>query len=278
MVRHPIALRLTMMRTRCAVILLAAAFHCSTLPEPAIAGERPEIFVQMGHTGNVTCAVFTPDGKYLLSGSVDKTMKLWDVATGKELRTFSGPTDRIAAIAVSPDGKYAVSGDEDFVDNLKLWELSSGKQVKTFGGHVGTEGTTCVVFCPDGKHILSGGDSTVKLWDIASGKELRTMYGNGYRIRAIAISPDGRTVVAGSRNNSVTMVDSLNADGTLYESRQVYEKSAGNTILVWDVASGRLLRGFNHARGWVHALAMTPNGAYVISGDFEDSARMWEVA
>ena len=68
----------------------------------AFASEKPEIFVQMGHTHNVTSVAFSPDGKYALSGSIDKTIKLWDVATGREIRTFSGSTARVTSIAVTP--------------------------------------------------------------------------------------------------------------------------------------------------------------------------------
>ncbi|HEY6952269.1 MAG TPA: WD40 repeat domain-containing protein, partial [Bacteroidota bacterium] len=249
-----------------------------TITEIAESGDKPEIFVQMGHTKSLTCALFSPDGKYLLSGSTDNTIKVWEIASGKEFRTLNGPTRRITSMAISPDGRYVVSGDEEYRNNLKLWNLSTGQIEKTFGGHPEIEGTTCVAFSPDGKYILSGGDTTVKLWDIASGKEIRRFIGNTSGIRAIVVSPDGRYVVCGSRDNIVTTVDSLNPDGTVYESQQVRAKSAGNAITAWEIATGRIIRQFNHARGWVETLAMSPDGKFILSGDFEDRVRMWDVA
>lgn len=97
---------------------------------PVSASEKPEIFVQLGHSGNVSSVAFSPDGKYILSGSDDKTLKLWDIETGKEIRTFAGHANSITSVAFSPDGRYALSGSWD--NTLKLWDIVTGNEIRTF--------------------------------------------------------------------------------------------------------------------------------------------------
>lgn len=86
---------------------------------PVSAADKPEIFVQMGHTDSISTIAFSPDGKYILSGSMDKTLKLWDVSTGREIRTFKY-TKSIYTLAFSPDGKLAVSNGGP--GNVLLWD------------------------------------------------------------------------------------------------------------------------------------------------------------
>ena len=81
----------------------------------------------------VTSVAIAPDGRTALSGSVDKTLKLWDLASGKELRTFTGHSDVVSSVAIAPDGRTALSGSWD--KTLKLWDLASGKELRTFTGH-----------------------------------------------------------------------------------------------------------------------------------------------
>ncbi|MCX5827588.1 MAG: caspase family protein [Deltaproteobacteria bacterium] len=229
----------------------------------------------MGHTHNVTSVAFSPDGRYAISGSIDKTLKLWDIATGREIRTFSGITDRVTAVVISPDGRYALSGDEGVTGNIKLWNILSGKLIRTFSGHEG--GMGAIAFSPDGKHILSAGgipsDKTLKLWDVATGREIRTFRGSTAPVTSIAVTPDGKYIISGSWDNSVT--PSQEPDGTFIEAKA---KSTDNTIRVWEIATGRQVKAFHKSGGWVSTIVITPDGKYVISGHYEDSARMWEIA
>jgi WD40 repeat protein len=84
-----------------------------------------------GHRDAVCSVAIAPDGRTALSGSFDKTLKLWDLSSGHEIRTFQGHTDRVASVAVAPDGStFALSGSSD--QTLKLWDLSSGNEIRTF--------------------------------------------------------------------------------------------------------------------------------------------------
>lgn len=109
----------------------------------------------------VTCATFLPDGRFVLSGSDDKTLQLWDVATGKCLRIFEGHTSSVKSVAFSPDGHFALSGSWD--KTVRLWELTTGKCLCTFEGH--TDVVTSVAFSPDGRFALSFGGET-RVWEL----------------------------------------------------------------------------------------------------------------
>ena len=92
--------------------------------------------MQLGHSDRVTSIAFSPDGKTFVSGSADNTLKLWDVSTGKEIRTFRGHSGDVTSVAFSPDGKIIISGSGGLFDNtLKLWDVSTGKEIRTFRGH-----------------------------------------------------------------------------------------------------------------------------------------------
>ncbi len=135
---------------------------------------------------------------------MDSTLKLWDLANGTELRTFTGHFDRVTSVAIAPDGRTALSGSLD--QTLKLWDLATGKELSNFTGHSGP--VTSVAIAPDGRTALSGSwDKTLKLWDMATGKELRTFTGHYGTVESVAIAPDGRTVLSGSYDRTVRLWD-----------------------------------------------------------------------
>ncbi len=158
-----------------------------------------EIQTLTGHTSPVKGVAVTPDGRHAVSGSRDNTLRVWDIASGEEIRTLVGHTGSVGAVAVTPDGKHAISGSEDAT--LKVWDIESGEEIQTLKGHISSVGAVAVT--PDGKHAISGSwDTTLKVWDIESGKILVSFSGDA-PLRACAISPDSRTIVAGDASGRV---------------------------------------------------------------------------
>jgi WD40 repeat protein len=103
------------------------------------------------------------------------TVKLWEVDTGRELRTLGNHSNYVDSVAFSPDGKLALSGSWD--RTVKLWEVDTGREVRTLAGH--SNQVTYVVFSPDGKFVLSGSRRILKVWDVVDGREVRSLQLSG---------------------------------------------------------------------------------------------------
>ena len=176
-------------------ISVAAAIIVGSLPSAIHAQDnKPEVFVQLGHSGEVRSLAYSPDGRLALSGSEDYTLKLWEVSSGREIRTFKGHTGTVSSVAFSPDGSRVLSGSYDH--SLKLWEVSSGREIRTFRGHSGE--VRSLAYSPDGRYVLSGDfDGIINLWEVSSGREIRTFQGHTSWVFSVAFSPDGRYALSG---------------------------------------------------------------------------------
>ncbi|MEG4202308.1 WD40 repeat domain-containing protein [Microcoleus sp. Pol12A5] len=134
-----------------------------------------------------------------MSASMDKTLKIWDTETGRELKTLTGHSDGVDAVDLAPDGKTAISASMD--KTLKIWDTETASELKTLTGH--SNSVLAVDLAPDGKTAISASmDKTLKIWDLLSGKEVASFSGDSW-FDCCAIAPDGVTVVAGDRSGRV---------------------------------------------------------------------------
>ncbi|MBI4633745.1 MAG: caspase family protein [Deltaproteobacteria bacterium] len=262
------------------------------LPILSIADEKPEIFIQMGHPSQIASVAFSPDGRYALSGSYDKTIKLWEVGTGREIRTFKGHSDFVNSVAFGPDGRCLISGSKD--GSIRLWEVSTGKQVRTWRGH--EAGVYSLAFSSDGRYILSGGveyKAHMKLWEAATGKLVRSFSGHSDLVYSVAFSPDGRYAISGSQDHTAKLWEVGTGRGILTfkghsnnvrsvafspDGRYALSGSTDKTVKIWEVATGRELRTFLGHTSYVNCVAFSPDGHYVFSASHEGVSKLWEAA
>ncbi len=255
-------------------------------------GQRIRILT--GHERNVRSVAFSPDGQYLVSGSDDRTIKLWDISTGKEVRILSGRSifsDQgwVTSVAFSPDGQYVVSGYND--NTIKLCNVLRGRQIRTLTGHKGS--VTSVAFAPDGQYVVSGSfDNTVKLWDVSTGKEIRTLTGHVSNVYSVAFSPDGRYVVSGSFDNTVKLWDvstgkeirtltghkrGVNSVAFSSDGRYVVSGSDDRTIKLWNILTGRVISTLTGHRDGVNSVAFSSDGKFVVSGSDDNTVKLWSI-
>lgn len=261
--------------------------------------KKPKVFVQTGHQYRIEAIDISPDQKYVVTASADCNLKLWDMATGRDIKTFQGHTDIVFSVAFSPDGKYLVSGSQD--KTIKIWDIQSGKEIKTFND----EGfIKWVRFSADGKSIysyLSG--KNIKIWDKETGAIIQTVNSNP---DVIALSTDGKLLVkAFSYSISVSDIENEEIYKNLSVPRQAQKKdvyftrkdvyfnsiaiSADNKLILtsdedesgflrlWSVDSGKEIISFPAQPGNYRSVAISSNGKLGLSVDKNNSIKLWDL-
>jgi WD40 repeat protein len=236
------------------------------MPLPAIAEMKPLITLT-GHTDKVLSVTFSPDGKRIVSGSSDGTVKVWNAENGKVILTLKGHKDKVFSVAFSPDGKRIVSGGGVFqpemempvVGDVKLWDAETGKEIRSFEGH--KRCVYSVALSPNGKRIASGSDDkTLKVWDADNGKEIFTLKGHVNEVTSVAFSPDGKRIASSSIGGPSVYVRGL------------------PEVKVWDAEKGKeilTLKGFSTG---VEGVAFSPDGKRIVTGagPLDTKVRVWD--
>jgi WD40 repeat protein len=254
-------------------------------PEALVVGEVRRM---LGHRKEVASVSLSHDGRRALSGSFDKTVRLWDVETGKELRSFEGHEDIVRAVALSPDGKQALSGGQD--RTVRLWEVEMGKELKRLTGHEGT--VTSVAFASDGKTVLSAGeDKTVRLWNPETGEELSRLKLPA-PVLTMAVFADGHRVFLGSDDAVLRVWDvktgkevkhfsapekAIEGVAIAPDDRTAAAACADGTIRLYNLEDGKELHSFTGHTGKVEAVAFSPDGRRILSGGEDKTVRLWRV-
>ena len=163
-----------------------------------------DLLTLKGHINGVDSVAFSPDGTRIVTGSEDKTAKVWDAKTGSETLTLKGHTREVTSVAFSPDGTRIVTGSWD--QTAKVWDAKTGAEVLTLKGH--TREVNSASFSGEGSRIVTGsGDQTAKVWAAKTGAEVLTLKGHTAGMISASFSGDGSRVVTGSGDQTAKVWD-----------------------------------------------------------------------
>jgi WD40 repeat protein len=270
-------------------------------PKTASAPSKaPRLVVQTGHSDVVLSVALSPDGRGVLTGSRDGTARLWDVATGQEVRRFEGHggflrPGAVLSVAFSPDGRWALTGSDD--KTARLWDVATGQQIRRFDGHSGS--VWSVAFSPNGRWALTGSDDkTARLWDVATGQQIRRFDGHSGSVWSVAFSPGGCWVLTGSDDKTARLWDVATGQqirrfkghgGLLWsgavlsvafspDGQWVLTGSRDKTARLWGANSGMQVRRFNGHGASVSSVAFSLDGRWALTGSDDKTARLWDVA
>jgi len=182
--------------------------------ETLVVTEQPRVMVDSeGHTAPVSRVAFTPDGRYVISASFDKTVRIWDLATSETVRVIrlwigDDNDGAVLGVAASPDGKTFAVGGKNHVDGktspnsiVFLIDLATGKIKHALKGHQDIAGA--LAFSPDGKRLASGGgDRRLILWDVATGKSEKVLEPHSAVLKHVSFSPDGERILVCAEDSS----------------------------------------------------------------------------
>ncbi|MEU8992864.1 NB-ARC domain-containing protein, partial [Streptomyces sp. NPDC048558] len=213
------------------------------LPDPVLLR-----VLRTDHTGWVNSVAFSPDGTHLATACADYTVRVWDLATGDNVRTLTGHTGGVYSVAFSSDGtRLATAGGDR---KVRIWDPATGETLRTLTGH--TRPVLSVVFRPDGTRLATAGvDRTVRIWDLATGETLRILTGHTGAVNSVGFSPDGTCLATVGEDEAVR---------------------------VWDLATGETLRSLTGHTGGVNSVGFSPDGTCLATVGDDQAVRIWDLA
>ncbi|MBF0565137.1 MAG: serine/threonine protein kinase [Nitrospirae bacterium] len=249
-----------------------------------------EIATFEGHSGLVSAAQFCPDSSKVISaGTEDKTVRVWDVASGTCIFVLEGHEDWVTAISIARDGKLALTSSND--GTLRAWDLKSGRCTGVF--RAAGEPIRSVAVTPDGKYALTGGnDSFLRLWSVQDGKLLNLLQGHTGPVSAVAASANGLFFLSGGTDGTLRLWNRVTGKCTgvleghsgavtslsiSVSAPYALSGSDDKTICLWDVNSVKLLKRFAGHTGKVVSVAFTSDSAHVLSGSEDNTLCLWDV-
>ncbi|SCW03602.1 LAFE_0G14092g1_1 [Lachancea fermentati] len=215
---------------------------------PSRAMDKSTCETLVGHSGTVYSTSFSPDNRYLISGSEDKTVKLWSTDTFTPLVSYKGHNHPVWDVCFSPLGHYFASASHD--QTARLWSCDHIYPLRIFAGHLNDVDT--VSFHPNGTYVFTGSsDKTCRMWDISTGDSVRLFLGHTAPVTSTAVSPDGRWLSTGSEDGLIN---------------------------VWDIGTGKRLKQMRgHGKNAVYTLSYSKEGNVLLSGGADHSVRVWDL-
>lgn len=247
------------------------------------------LFTMYGHAGIVFAIAATPDGSRIVTGSQDRTARVWDARTGLPKADLIGHADSVMTLAVSPDSTRVLTGSAD--KTARLWDIRSGRTQRELKGHTAT--VTGVAFLPGSKQAVTcSDDKTVRIWDLVTGLELRKLEGHTEPVKAIAVTPDGEYLLTASADQTVRVWPLLKKDVAVREilghkapvtsvavtpdGLHLVTGSEDKTVRLWNFTTGELIREFPGHTEDIRSVAVSPDGTTVATAATNRVIRLYE--
>lgn len=221
-----------------------------TVPLPTPRPQGSVLYSYRGHTSRVTTVAWSPNGKYIASGSLDQTVQVWAANPNDHFRPsiYRGHTAGVQAVAWSPESNRVVSGSID--QTVQVWNARTEERLALYQGH--NDIVMTISWSPDGQYIASGSaDGTVRLWDVATGKQKYVYRGHSASVNSVVWSPDSQRIASGSSDK---------------------------TIQILDVATGNRMYTYCGHTDTVSSVSWAPDGKLIASGSWDKTVQVWNAS
>ena len=253
------------------------------------------IAIWKAHPESVNSVAVTPDEQFVISGSDDKSIKIWKLPKNKNItdialvRTLTGHTDVIDGVAIAPNGQFFATGSWD--GTIKIWNLGSGELLQTLEGH--SEIVNAIAISPDGQFLASGSkDNIIKLWNLKRAQVVRTINTNSLSILSVVFSSDSQ-ILASSSSDGIIKIWNLQTGKLIHSLKEhldgvwsivitpndktLISGSWDKTIKFWELSTGKLKGSLRGHSSYISAVAISPDGQTIVSGGWDRKINIWKV-
>ncbi len=248
--------------------------------------------ISLSPHGAVAAADFSPDGKFVVTGSWDNSAKIWDAKTGQAtVKLQNGHSGYVNSVAVSPDSQMVLTGSDD--TTAKLWNAKTGEVIRAFRGHTGR--VREAIFSPDGTKVLTvSNDRTARLWETDTGHQIgKSFVGHEWAVLCCTFSPDGLRIATGSEDNqarlwsletheTIAICDghtaAISAVCFTEDGQRFFTASQDNSAKLWDTSHGREgteIMTLTEQEQELTAISISPDGRQVVTGSRDGTAVIW---
>lgn len=249
---------------------------------------QQEIAVLMGHESGVISVSVTRDGSRIVTGSLDKTARVWDAESGAEIGVLRGHEGWVTSVDVTPDGLRMVTGSSD--KTVRILDTVSLAETAILTGH--KDEVWSVAVTPDGSRIITGSlDKTARVWDVETGSEVAVLAGHESGVLSVGVTPDGSRIVTGSWDNTArvwdagthaeTVVlrghqDAVTSVAVAPDSSRIITGSRDGTVRIWNAGTGAEIAVLKGHEDRVISVALTPDGSRIVTGSGDGTVRIWD--
>ena len=251
--------------------------------------QKPNLVLPVGHTSSISSAVYSPDGKYIVTASWDNTAKIWQAPEGRLLRELKGHTASLTSAFFSPNGKYIVTTSKD--STARIWETSTGNFLNTLKSHV--DWVAAGSFSTDGKYVVTASwDNTAIIWETATARLQHKLSAHTGAVNDAHFSPDGKYLVTASKDSTakvwqtsngqllyaVKHNDWVNTASFSSDGKHIITASKDGTAKLWVTNNGNLHSTLKGHSGGVNTAVVSIDNKYILTASEDSTARLWEAA